>query len=136
MSEPVADFKAFSYNALSTQLAYRRDRRHAIFAWCSSILVASIGGIVAFAKKPGALNLYQQCIITATIVILAAFTIRWIYHHWNLEKRLEGQLDKIDKDLRIETSDPKKHFIDWAQTLAVLGLAGTVLVATWVPQIP
>jgi len=51
------------------------------------------------------------------------------------EEKME-RFEKQDKDLRIETSDPKKHFIDWAQTLAVVGLAGTVLIATWVPQIP
>jgi hypothetical protein len=77
MSETVAPVNEHSYDALTDQLAYRRDRRHAVFAWSSSILVAIIGGLVAFTPdKSQDLNSHKQWIITATIGVLAVFTLR------------------------------------------------------------
>ena len=82
MSESLAVVNEHTYDALSGQLAYRRERRHTIFAWCSSIFVATIGGLAAFAKKPGDLNPYQQLIITVTIGILDQCAIPADFRIW------------------------------------------------------
>jgi divalent metal cation (Fe/Co/Zn/Cd) transporter len=135
MSEAAAAVNEHTYDALTGQLAYRRDRRHNIFAWCSSIYVAAIGGLVAFANKSaGTFNLREQWIVTWTVLILGVFTIWWMYHHWKIEKRIQSQLDTLNKHLRIDPYDPTTHFVDWAQTLAVFGLAITALLATWWSQ--
>jgi hypothetical protein len=135
MSESVADIKKFSHDALSTQLAYRRDRRHSIFAWCSTIFVAIIGGVVATVTKSESITPYQQGIITSVTVVLASFTVYWIGHHWKIEKEIQIQIDNIYTDCKIYTSDRHQYHADWMQTLAVLGLSGTALLAIWWKEI-
>jgi hypothetical protein len=131
MPEPVAAFQKSAYDALCTQLAYRRDRRHTIFAWCSSILVAIIGGIIALVQKSQDVAPYQRNLITATIGILAVFTIYWIYYHWINEQDIQVQINKMDGVLKIKTANDRRYFTDWMQTIAVVGLAGTALIAIW-----
>jgi hypothetical protein len=101
--------KRYSRDALATELAYRRDRRHSIFSWCSSIFVAIIGGSAVLIQEGKKFTRFQEWLISFTIIVLAGFTVFWISHHWNIEYENQVGIGRLETDLHMTTIEKKEN---------------------------
>jgi hypothetical protein len=129
--------RQYSRDALATEVAYRRDRRHSIFSWCSSIFVATIGGSAALIRQGKTFTSNQEVLITFTIVVLAVYTAYWINRHWGFERETHEEIDKLETELHMITvAKNKEHWTDWIQIVGIALLALAALATVWSSELP
>ena len=81
---------------LMKDLEYRRKKQWDIFSWCSTVLLAIIGGMFALAtrEKPQPWLPWQRGAISLSAVIVAVFAQSWINYHYQYELELATTLAK------------------------------------------
>jgi hypothetical protein len=121
-------FKAQT-DVLNKEVEYRRKTQWDIFSWCSTILAAIIGGIIALAtkEKPRGFLLWQKWLISVSSGVLALYAWRWINYNWKCERGIARELRELIK-LSLSQEYPPR-VIGYPLVLALLFLG--VLVATW-----
>jgi hypothetical protein len=126
--------RQYSRDALVSELDFRRERRHRVFLWCSSIFVTAIGGNAALNHEGHSLAWSHKVIITSTIITLLLFTCGWIIHHRQVEKRVHDKICEIEVLLRMLTVEVKIPRLGM-QTFAIFLLAVLAFLAVWASEI-
>ena len=116
---------------LYKELEYRRRRQWEIFSWCSTLLVAITGGLIALQTRQQAspFHLGQKISISLAVLVLAAYAVFWIVHNNYLEMSIKGCFDPKFH----ERICPHKHLATgYVAAIVILGIAA--LWATWYSQ--
>lgn len=111
---------------LIRELEYRRKKQWDIFSWCSTLLVAITGGIIALQKGPSGISNGQKFSISLAVVLLAAYAIPWIGHNYKLEVAAIAEMGQQGNFLK------HKNPI-FGSRVAVGFLALAALFAAWNP---
>ena len=84
------------FDILLKDLEYRRKKQWDIFSWCSTILLAIIGGMFALATRdrPHSWLPWQRGAISLSAVTVALFAQLWIHYHWKYELEVARALTK------------------------------------------
>jgi hypothetical protein len=132
---PATDPKAkakYIREALTDEIAHRRERRQQVFSWASSLLVAIIGGTVGLTFKEGhSLATGHKWILTIAIAVLGLYSVLWVNHHWQAERKAITAINSYDLELGIPIAS-KDYKIEWPSIGALVFLAGTALAAVWI----
>jgi hypothetical protein len=115
----------------SKELDFRREKQWDIFSWCSTILVAITGGVIALqaGTQPHPLVWPQRAIISLAVVVLVAYAVLWLRHNWHMEKLARWC---FNKDASERVWGPKRRVVGYSWALVMLGAAA--LLATWFPR--
>lgn len=115
------------------ELDFRRDKQWDIFSWCSTLLVAITGGVIALqsgpTQQPHLLLRSQRAIISVAVVIVATFAVVWLGHNWHMEKLARRC---FPEDIRERVWGPKRRVVGYRWAIVMLGAAA--LLATWYPR--
>ena len=87
--------------AVWTEILYRREKQWSIFSWTASLLLASIGGIVALATKEGfELSTLHKSFLATALFLLTLYAAVWLGVNLHLEmKAVEGWPDVMSAGL-------------------------------------
>jgi hypothetical protein len=112
------------------ELDYRRKKQWDIFSWCSTLLVAITGGVIALetAQQAYPLHRSQRAIISLAVAVLVAYAVLWIGHNWSMEKLARRCFSNETKE-EIWGSKHKAVGYRWALVLEV-----AALLAIWYPR--
>lgn len=116
---------------LYKELEYRRRREWEIFSWCSTLLVAITGGLIALQTRQGAypFHLGQKISISLAVLVLVAYAVFWIGHNNDLEKSIKSCFDhKFNEQI----CPHKYRAAGYRAAIVILGIAA--LWATWYSQ--
>lgn len=118
------------------ELEYRRKKQWDIFSWCSTLLVAIIGGIIAlrmgtFAKQPMTYPL--KWVIASAVIVLAAEAILWITHNHTREQVAQTHLDEKTREWLKYDSSWSLTALTYSSRVVIVLLAIAALVAIAVP---
>ncbi len=121
------------YKFLEYELNFQRARKHEVFSWASSLLIAMIGGIVALtAVKRSMLAETQQWVLTAAILILCLFTCLWMGLHWAEYCRVRDKLSFYYNQIAASGEDDYwRH--DYTSIVAIVALSLVALFSVWWP---
>jgi hypothetical protein len=120
---------------LEWEIDYRRQRQWDIFSWCSTLLIAIIGGTIAlrtgfFASQPMTWTLYLELVISGAVLVLVANSLLWLSHHRDREMKARDHL----------TEDWLKFKPHWGFTFSsnfvVVLLGVAAILAIWIPLTP
>jgi len=114
---------------LRQELEFRRSKQWDIFSWCSTLLVAIAGGVIALEKQQTSLlHPAQRVVVSLAVATLASYGFIWHKHH-------EAREDEIRRLITQETMckiwKPRKKVPGARAAVVVLGIAA--LAAIWVP---
>src|SRR5215472_17129683 len=112
---------------LCQDIDYRRTTQWNIFSWCSTLLVAIVGGLIAL-RAPHTLHPGLKAIITIAVMVLTGFALIWHVHHERKEKLAR---DRLSRDVNDSSWKATGRFHGHQVVVAVLCAAA--LAATWVP---
>lgn len=116
---------------LYKELEYRRRRQWEIFTWCSTLLVAITGGLIALQTRQQAspFQLGQKISISLAVLVLVVYAVLWIAHNNGLEKSIKDCFDpKFNERIW-----PHKQTAGGSKAAIVL-LGVAALWATWYSQ--
>jgi hypothetical protein len=119
------DSRATIVDLLRQELDYRRSMQWNVFSWCSTILIAIAGGVIAL-QRTSSLHIVQQGIVSFAVAGLATYGYFWINHHMDRENQVRKC---ITNEVKAEIWPPRSHVPGDRVTIIVLGSAA--LVVTW-----
>lgn len=115
---------------LQKDLEYRHKRQWDIFSWCSTLLVAITGGVIALetTQSPHPLTLPTQLIISLAVVVLAGYAVHWIHYD---AKCQTVTVDLLNKEVNLEQTVRKHAGLGYRGAIVLLALAA--ILAIWYP---
>ena len=118
------------------EIDYRRQKQWNIFSWCSTLLVAIIGGTITlrtgvFAKTPVTWDVKLQSLVTFAVVVLVFYTCLWIYHSDYRENEAIKHLDDNAKILLMR--DNNRWGWTYSSRVVVVLLGAAAILAIWIP---
>ena len=116
------------------ELEFRRNKHSAIFACCSTILVAVTSGVIVLqiGQPPLELSDTQKELLSWAIIVLAAHSVSWLGHNAHLEQRAALLFETQVAETIWGT---KKRSVGYRSALIMLGV-GAIIVAIWLPPNP
>ena len=125
------DSRAKIVDLLRQELDYRRSTQWNIFSWCSTLLIAIVGGVIALQKQnTSSLHLGQQVIVSLAVAVLAAYAVVWLTHNADRETRAR---ECITQQVKYQIWAPRSYAPGDRAAVVVLGIAA--LGAIWFPLI-
>ena len=118
------------------EIDYRRQKQWNIFSWCSTLLVAIVGGTITlrtgvFAKTPVTWDVKLQFLVTFAVVVLVFYTCLWIYHSDYRENEAIKHLDDNAKILLMR--DNNRWGWTYSSRVVVVLLGAAAILAIWIP---
>ena len=117
------------------ELDYRRRRRHDIFAWSSSLLIAITGAVIAAGLHVStSLAVQDRIVATIAVAALASYSGLWWHGQRRLGQALRRRIEEIDHRLGIELPQDERGALQRVGGLLTLMLLAVVAVfAIWLP---
>jgi hypothetical protein len=100
------DGNEFARESVVEEIKYRRDKQWKVFSWSSSILLAALGGIVAYSDKSGSPRFYppHRSLLISVLIVLAVFAGIWLYLNIRKEEELNRKLISGNEHLETPAS--------------------------------
>jgi len=113
------------------ELEYRRKKQWDIFSWCSTLLVAITGGVIALETRQQTYPLHrsQKAIISLAVAVLVVYAVLWLGHNWRMDKLARCC---FSKEIKERIWGPKRKAVGYRWALVMLGAAA--LLAIWYPR--
>ena len=92
-----ADVAMYVRGLLSDEVKYRRDRRHQIFTWATTFLVATIATGRALASSSASIN--EKLSFCLAIVLIGGISILWLFYQSRIEKRFRREVQHYGTQL-------------------------------------
>ncbi|HEX8161299.1 MAG TPA: hypothetical protein VF538_05475 [Pyrinomonadaceae bacterium] len=119
--------RKFAYEVLTKEIEYRRDKIWKIFSWVSTILIGTIGGLVAVATKsdnrgPDVLPCWpHRILLLSAIGILTIYSILWITRNQRAQKAVSQEMESYGVVRNIGEEGVKKY------PIPTFGSRGTIV---------
>ncbi|PYS47894.1 MAG: hypothetical protein DMF68_14815 [Acidobacteria bacterium] len=130
------DYLKLRREVLSKEIDYRREKTWRIFSWSSSILLATLGAIIALSSKGFRLGWSQRIPAALAIFIVSSYSHIWITQNLKQAKVLQKAIREHDAELGIELIE-NEHTIPLGYRVSMLIIAViTILVIIFVGERP
>jgi hypothetical protein len=125
--------RKFAFDSIRAEQMYRRDKQWRIFSWAATLLLASIGGIVALAGD-GKFQ-FELCphraLMVLAVLSISVYAGYWIHENIELEGAAGKALDNYADILGVRgvSPDPKRRpMFGYVMAISLLAFAAVLTI--------
>lgn len=126
----------FAYGVLRKEIEASRDKAWKVFSWVSTVLLGTVGGLVAFASKSNSDTLLScwphRFLLLASVIVLAVYASLWVRQNLKSEEYLLERVKEFEIRARIRKQEEKIYGKPWfGYRLTIVLLAVAAIAAIW-----
>ncbi len=127
--------RKFAYEMLRKELESCRDKAWKVFSWTSTILLGTIGGLVAVTGKPDSSTPASlpcwphRTLLLAAILVLAFYASLWVRQNLKAEEDVLKRIEPFEVEIGIRGKQGTiygKPWFGYRLTIALLAIAALV----------